>query len=136
MLKTFIVCAAAAAMILAASPAAAATDKTAPLPVPPGCFAVRNWEGWTATPDARSIYIRVFAKGVYRLDLSAPCHALQWADAHLVDMLHADYVCSPNDMLLQVTDGTRSVSMPIIVTRITALTEAEVKALPTKLQPY
>ncbi len=135
MLKTFILCAAAAAMILAASPAAAGTDKTAPLPVPPGCFPARNWEGWTATPDSRSIYVRVLGKGVYRLDLSAPCLALQWADAHLVDPLHADYVCSPLDLQLQVTDSSRSVSMPIIVTKITGLTEAEVKALPRQLQP-
>jgi Family of unknown function (DUF6491) len=115
--------------------AAPARAQTAAHPTPQ-CFLSRNWSGWKASPDSKSIYIRVGVNQVYRLDLSTSCPALQAPFAHLVTRQRggSGWICRPLDLDLKVSDG-RGFATPCLVSRITPLSAAEASSLPKKLKP-
>lgn len=98
------------------------------------CFYSHDWNGWRATPDSKSMYIRVGVNRVYRVDFSDACYGLNDADAHLVTKSVTDSVCSAIDLDVKVADshGFRNAC---IVSNITPLTDVEAKALPPKLKP-
>ena len=122
--------AATAALALFAGGAAQAQPKPAP-----ACFFTTEWNGWRATPDSRTIYIRVGVKNIYRLDLANECPELQQANAHLITHLHgSDSICSAVDFDLKVGD-TEGFSVPCIVSNLSQLTPDEAAALPKNLRP-
>jgi hypothetical protein len=99
------------------------------------CFFSQDWNGWKATPDSKSIYIRVGVSKIYRLDLSSACPELQMPDVHLVTKLRGtSMICSALDLDLSVSDG-HGFKTPCIVSNITPLSAAEAAALPKKLKP-
>lgn len=116
------------------------TGAGAPTKAAPGpkgnssCFLSRDWVGWKASPDSRSIYIHVNVHDYYRLDLSSACTELQDPTAHLVTHTTDAWVCHPIDLDLKVSDGT-GFAMPCIVRAITPMSRADVDALPPKLRP-
>lgn len=134
MLRTLMLCGVSAAVLLAAAPNSAVTSQPASRSSPSSCFKSRDWENWKPTPDSRAIYIRVHGHGVFRLDFSTACPAVQWPDAHLVTKEQSTWICSPLDIDLKVADAGGFVA-PCIVSKITPLTVAEAKALPRTLQP-
>jgi hypothetical protein len=102
---------------------------------PGKCFYPNNWNGWKATPDSKSIYIRVGVNDIYRLDLSAACPSLQEPDAHLVnDVRGPSQICSAVDLDLKVSDG-HGFSTGCIVSNVTPLSRDQASALPRNLRP-
>ena len=102
---------------------------------PARCFYSRDWSGWTVTPDARSMYIRVGVRDVYRLDFATICSAAQGVGAHLVTRIRgSSLVCNPIDLDLKVADGN-GFATACLVNRITPLSAEEAAALPKKLRP-
>lgn len=99
------------------------------------CFYSHDWNGWKATPDAKSIYIRVGISKIYRLDLSAACPTLLSPNPHLITETHgSSSICTALDIDLRVSDGG-GFSTPCIVSEITPLSAAEAAALPKNLKP-
>ncbi len=99
------------------------------------CFASRDWSGWKASPDSKSLYIRVNVSKLFRLDLAQACPALQWPGAHLVTKVRgSSWICHPLDLELKVSSG-HGIATPCIVSGITALSKDEATALPKSLRP-
>jgi hypothetical protein len=99
------------------------------------CFAAQDWGSWRASPDSRSIYLRVGVSQVFRLDLSTACPELQWPNAHLITQIRGgDWICGPLDLDLRVADG-RDTAVPCIVSGMTSLSREEAAALPKNLRP-
>jgi hypothetical protein len=98
------------------------------------CFASRDWAGWKS-PSPSVIYIRVRGRDIYRLDLAGKVSDLDWPDEHLVSkMVGSDYICSPLDLQLELSDG-HGMREPLIVKTITKLTPEEAAAIPPKFRP-
>ena len=119
----------AASGLAAAQPAATPSAKPAPQ-----CFRSHDWEGWKASPDSKSIYIRVGISKFYRIDFSDSCPTLNAPNAHLVTQSVNDLVCSPIELDLKVVDSP-GFAVPCIVSAITPMSPADVAALPKKLKP-
>lgn len=100
------------------------------------CFYSSDWDGgWKATPDSKSIYIRVGINKIYRLDLSAPCPGLQAPMSHLItEQRGGSSICSAIDLDLKVSDG-HGFSTACIVSNLTQLSAAEASALPKNMRP-
>jgi hypothetical protein len=122
--------------LAAVSMVSAATVQAQPASSTPSqCFYPNNWNGWKATPDSKSIYIRVGVSDIYRLDLSAACPELQEPNAHLInDVRGPSQICSAVDLDLKVSDG-HGFSTGCIVSSITPLSRAQAAALPRNLRP-
>ncbi len=98
------------------------------------CFFRRDWTGgWKATPDARTIYIRV-SGSIYRLDLQSSYSVLKDPFAILSNKDSSNTICAPLDFRLTVSNQAGIEQWPI-VTRMTRLTAAEAATLPKKLRP-
>ncbi len=98
------------------------------------CFFRRDWDGgWKATPDARTIYIRVSGT-VYRLDLQGSYSVLRDPFAILTNKDSADSICTPLDFRLMVSNQAGIEQWPIVKS-MTRLTPEEAAALPKKLRP-
>ena len=99
------------------------------------CFFSRDWDGWKATADARSIYIRVLRHDIYRIDFSSACPDLHYPNAHLVTQIRgSDSICNALDLDIKVSTGD-GFAVPCIVSKLTQLSKAEAEALPKDLQP-
>jgi len=120
---------------LAATAAQAQEAPAAPAAKPARtCFYLSDWHGWSA-PDRDTLYLKVRAKDVYRLDLSHGSSQLQWPGSHLVSVVRgSDRICSPIDLDLSVSDGY-SMSIPIRAKTITKMTPEEIAAIPKKYRP-
>jgi hypothetical protein len=100
------------------------------------CFFVNEFHGWKA-PDARTIFIRVGAARIYRLDLAADCALLTFADAHLITKTRgSETVCSALDWDLRVSQppGTGAPEA-CIVKKMTLLSPDQAAAIPPKFRP-
>ncbi len=103
--------------------------------VPNQCFNIRDWGGWTVSPDAKSIYIRTALKDIYRLDFANACHAAQGVGVHLVNRIRgSSRVCGPLDLDLTVSDG-HGFTSSCVVSNITPLSSEAAAALPKGLKP-
>jgi hypothetical protein len=70
--------------LAALAPAAASAQAAKPSPAQPRqCFFTRDWRGWKATDDEKSIYIRVGLKDIYRIDFANTCPGLRAPNSHL-----------------------------------------------------
>jgi hypothetical protein len=120
--------AAASALGLSAASAQPGSDQTQ-------CFYSHDWDGWKATPDNKTIFIRVGVNHIWRLDLARACLALSSPNAHLVtDQRGSGSICTANDLNLKVEDVT---GFPIgcIVSHIAPLSHEEASELPRNLRP-
>lgn len=117
-----------AAIVAGAAPLAQPTPKD-----PPACFLASDWNGWKATADAKTMYIRAGLTRYFKLDLSASCPMLNMPGTHLVTHLHGPWICHALDLDLHLSDG--HISTPCIVSKVTPLTAAEAAALPPLVRP-
>ena len=122
---------AAGVLALACAPSAQPEPAKAPAPA---CFFSRDWQGWKASADDKSIYIRVGFNRIYRLDLASSCPDLHYPDAHLITNLRGDSICDALDIDLKVGQG-HGFATPCIVRKLSQLSPEEAKALPKALQP-
>jgi hypothetical protein len=120
---------------------AAALAQTEPKPQPEktdgkaarkSCFFNRDIRGFAA-PDDKTLYLRVRAKDVYRLDMKGRCPELDWEHKIAIDSRGSSAICGAIDV-------TVLVKTPIGVSRcsvetLTRLTPEEVAALPKKSRP-
>jgi len=98
------------------------------------CFMMSEWQGWRPSSDAKSLYMRVGVRQVWRADFDSACTPLNEPDAHLVTHVWGGSVCNGLDLDLKVADST-GFSMPCIVKSLTRLSADEVKALPKDARP-
>jgi hypothetical protein len=103
---------------------------------PQQCFRPEHFQSWRA-PDARTIYIRVFRDRFFRLDLAAACPELLLPDTHLITPFDGtNQVCGALDWNITVSlNGGPAVRESCIVKRMTALSPAEVGAIPKRFKP-
>ena len=128
-------CMSLAATIGAAAPALHA--QPAPHSNSGQCFLSRDWSSWKASPDSRTIYLRVGVRDIFRLDLDQACTNLKSLDARLITKIRgSDWICSPLDLDLRVSDGLApGFSEACIVKGLSKLTPDQVAALPKQLRP-
>lgn len=99
------------------------------------CFFSRDWDGWKASADDKSIYIRVLRRDVYRIDLGSACPDLHYPNAHLITVVRgSDSICNAIDLDIKVSTGN-GFAVPCIARKLTLLSKAEAAALPKELQP-
>jgi hypothetical protein len=99
------------------------------------CFHGSDISNWRAA-DARTIYLRVYASRIYRIDLSRECSPLHWPDARLVTHAHgSDLICAPVDIDLKASEGPGAIPEPCFVKSLTALSPDEAAALPKQSKP-
>jgi len=117
----------------------ARTPAAAPAKPANQCFYSHDWDGWKATPDSKSIYIRVGISKYYRIDFSSACPALNMINAHLITHPVNDLICSAIDLDISVSNGDGlnggGFKVPCIAQSITPMTAADVAALPKNLKP-
>ncbi len=113
----------------------AAADTPAAQKAHDDCFRSADWEGWHA-PNDKTLYLRVNRHDIYQVDLSSGSPMLTWTDTHLVNIVHgSDYVCSPLDLQLSVSQNGTSVREFVIAKTITKLTPEQIAAIPKKDLP-
>jgi hypothetical protein len=101
----------------------------------PQCFYSHDWDGWRATPDSRTIFIRVGVSRIWRLDLAAPCPELQAPNAKLItDQRGSSAICTALDINLKVAD-VAGFPVGCIVRDMAPLSREEASALPKSLRP-
>ncbi len=99
---------------------------------PPSCFEANQVQGWQSTRGG-TIYVRALNR-VYRLD-TTHCSPLLSAGAHIeVRGRGNDHICRPIDIDLRIQDRS-GMNVSCQVTRVTPLTWAQAKALPSRLRP-
>ena len=99
------------------------------------CFFVNQFDNWRA-PNPKTLYIDTNFHHYYRLDLAGAYPMLRWPDAYLVMNVEGpDTICSAIDWDLAVDTQPGGFAEHIIVKKMTALTPAEVAAIPSKFRP-
>jgi Family of unknown function (DUF6491) len=101
----------------------------------PACFSANEFQSWRATPDTRTMYVRVGANRYYRLDMAGTCPALRWPSAFLITTFRGPTsICSHLDWDLKVSEPN-GIPTPCIVQKMTPMTPAEAAALPPAEKP-
>lgn len=99
------------------------------------CFFAHDWDGWKATPDNKTIYIRVGMNRIWRLDLAYACPALSIPNARLItDERGSASICTALDLNLKVEDAD-GFPQGCNVSHIAPLSRDEAAALPRSLRP-
>jgi hypothetical protein len=116
--------------------AAAAPLAHADTPRGSSCIDSRQLQGWKS-PSPNVIYYRVHKDQVFRLDLSTGSDQLKYSDVHLFSqhLTPSQWICSPADWNLRVTDDHNTFTQPLIVSAITQLTPDEIAAIPPQYRP-
>ena len=96
------------------------------------CFFNRDVRGFAA-PDDKTLYLRVRAKEVYRLDMKGRCPELDWEHKIAIDSRGSSAICGPIDAMVLVKNPIGVSRCP--VEKLTRLTPEEVAALPPKSRP-
>jgi len=97
----------AALSLLAAGGPALADPAPAPAAAaaPRQCFRINDWNGWRA-PDAKTLYIRVGGRDIWKIGLASECSMLKSPSSHLVTRVRgSDQICAPIDLDLSVQDS-------------------------------
>ncbi len=102
---------------------------------PKSCFRTSDWNGWTVTRDAKSMYIRTGVRTLYRIDFVDSCRAAQDPGVHIVTRVRGSgLVCSAIDLDLKFATH-HGFATACLVDKITPLSPAEAAALPKTLRP-
>ncbi|WP_297697092.1 DUF6491 family protein [Phenylobacterium sp.] len=103
--------------------------------VAPACFRTYDIKNHTVADD-HTLYINVYNRAVYRIDLSGACLAGATSSDPIImrEPPGSTYVCHPIDLDVGVRVGGGVVNH-CIVSAITPLTPDQVAALPPKLRP-
>ncbi len=113
----------------------AAADAQTPKTSASQCFVARDWSGWKASPDEKTLYIRASGRRIFRIDFAAPCNGAASGFSHLI-VRHrgSSWICSPLDLDLSVSQG-HGFRSRCFVSQLTALSPEEAAALPRNLRP-
>ena len=96
------------------------------------CFYMNNIQNSRAADD-HTVYIRVGAQDIYRMDMQYPCTDLQNSKLIVRSVSGSGQICKAIDVDLKAGDqGFRSAC---VVRSITKLTADEAAALPSKVKP-
>jgi hypothetical protein len=118
----------------AVAAAVAAPISAQAAPARQDCFYSSEWRGWSS-PDPRTIYIRVGARDVYRIDLLGNNGRLKSGDRFLVNQVRgSSVVCTALDLNLTVSDH-QGFQTPLFPRTLTKLTPEEVQAIPKQDRP-
>lgn len=98
------------------------------------CFNTANVYGYSA-PDSRTLYVRVGAKEVWRLDVFGTCPELEWSDRIALKARGTTTVCGPLDVDVIVLGRRPTGPERCAVTAVRRMTEAELAALPKRSRP-
>ncbi len=113
----------------------ASADAQSPRKPGQQCFSSRDWSGWKATSDERTIYIRASRRRIFRVDFSGPCTGVASGFSHLIIRQRgSSWICSALDLDLSVSEGN-GFRNRCVVRQLTALSPEEAAALPKKLRP-
>jgi hypothetical protein len=124
------------AMIGAVAVAAIGTSAAAKPDHGDGCFLSRNWQGWSAPGDGDFLLLRVGVSDIYRVDLSPGVHVRKDIDRVLVNIMRgSDWICSPLDLYLTLSDRWGGFREPLIARSIRKLTPDEVAVIPRRDLP-
>jgi hypothetical protein len=103
---------------------------------PAQCFYSHDWDGWKATPDSKTIFIKVGVNQIYRIDLARECLTLQAPRAQLLtDTPGNSAICTALDLNLRVADGLGGSKVSCIPSDLHRLSKEEAAALPKNLRP-
>ena len=100
------------------------------------CFWSADWQGWTSpAPDV--VLLHVGASQVFEIDLKdGGSNQLKYPDMHLANQhQHGTWICTPNDLHLQLSDDHHIYTEPLFVKSLTRLTPEQVEAIPAKYRP-
>jgi hypothetical protein len=115
-------------------PAPAAVPAAAPATAPHQCFRISDWNGWRA-PDAKTLYIRVGIRDIWKIGLAHECSMLRSPSTHIVTRVRgSDQICGPIDLDLSVQDSG-GFTQGCFIDSIRPLTPAEAAALDPKNRP-
>ena len=118
----------------APAPAPATATATATAKPPQQCFRISDWNGWRA-PDAKTLYIRVGLRDIWKIGLAHECGMLRSPSTHLVTRVRGtDQICAPIDLDLSVQDSG-GFTEGCFIDSIRPLTPAESAALDAKNRP-
>lgn len=114
-------------------PPPAPVASTAPLE--DGCFRTRDIDRHRVA-DARTLYVRIANRDVFRMEMSAACLSGVGPSDPLVirEAGGSPYACRPIDLDISVARGLSS-STPCIVQSMARLSPDEVAALPDRYRP-
>jgi hypothetical protein len=119
---------------LASAASLAADAPPAPTAKSSMCFRPDQFQSWRA-PNAATIYIRVTHSHYYRLDLVGKCPEILQPDSHLDTRFDGtNMVCEALDWNIKVVSPF-GIAQSCIVKAMTALSPAEVKAIPKEFKP-
>jgi hypothetical protein len=100
---------------------------------PSSCIFASDRFTWRADNGGRVIYVRSRMSDYYRLDIGGGCSGLGYGGTRLRARHGRSNICSPRDWEVTIASGGRP--QRCMVTRMTALTPAEVAAIPRKFRP-
>lgn len=102
---------------------------------PPRCFSITEMNGWRSA-DGKSIYLRIGVGRFYRIDLAHQCSTLTSINPHLVlQSRGSGQICSALDLDIKASNSPAGILEPCIPKSLTALSPAEVAALPRDVKP-
>jgi hypothetical protein len=123
------------AAVLALLPPAAASAASDEAPSR-DCFLSSNWQGWSVTPEADALYLRIRPNEIFRVQLTPGSHVHRYPGEFLVNRIRgSSWICSPLDLDLAISD-TNGFSRPLIATGLTKLTPEEAAAIASEDRPY
>lgn len=122
-----------AALTLAAT--AAWADKAPDAHNRNNCFLSNNWQGWSASKDGDTLYLRININEIYKVGLTPGSRAHKYPGAFLVNRVRgSSWICSPVDLDLTLSDDV-GMRQPLIARSLRKLTPAEIAAIPRKERP-
>jgi hypothetical protein len=114
---------------------ASAANATPDQPPSRECFASSNWQGWNASADGNTLYLRVTGNDVYRVELTPGAPVRKSAGYFLVNQVRgSNWICSPLDLDLTLSDE-HGLRRPLIARSLQRLSAAEVAAIPAENLP-
>ena len=132
-MNTLRLAAVAAALGMAVSLPAAQTGLAAAAAPARSCFYITQINN-TRAVDARTLYVRVSGKSVYRFDMKHDCQGLRPTSQTIVlEPKPSGQICSPIDV--NITVGERGAAERCIVVTIVKLGHEEAAALPKSVSP-
>ncbi|HUZ14397.1 MAG TPA: DUF6491 family protein [Caulobacteraceae bacterium] len=130
------VAAAAVALGLGSARAPLASAVAAP-PQHHSCFWGHDVDSFSATPDQRTVYLRVGVQQYYQLRLFAPCQDINWDHGiALVARGGGDWICTGSGLDAEVIAHATGLGRQTCqVSGVRKLTPAEVSAIPKGYRP-
>ena len=97
------------------------------------CFYITQINA-TRAADARTLYVRVSGKSIYRFDMKNDCEGMRPPSERIVlEPTPSGQICGPINV--NITVGDHGTAQRCVVDRITKLTPEEVAALPKSVTP-